>query len=88
MENLKSIDVFVEFDPVLGSIAGQTEMKIVMSEGAPFVFLLHSIFTSYPEIQRRYPPGKLAMTLNNRPPTEHELLHDGDRVVFQIVADA
>ncbi|MDP3800246.1 MAG: hypothetical protein Q8Q90_02370 [bacterium] len=83
-EILKSINVFVRFDPVMEAITGQTEMKIIMSYNAPFIFLLHSIFTSYPEIQRRYPPGKLAMTLNGQHPTEYEFLKDGDRVSFFI----
>ncbi|MEK7628954.1 MAG: hypothetical protein AAB394_00325 [Patescibacteria group bacterium] len=81
---LKSISVFVKFDLVLEPITGQTEMKIIVSEGAPFIFLLHSIFTSYPEIQRRYPPGKLTMALNGCRPTEHEFLQDGDIVSFSI----
>lgn len=81
---LKPINVFVKFDPVMEAITGQTEMKIVTNENAPFIFLLHSIFTSYPEIQRRYPPGKLAMALNGHPPTEYELLQDGDRITFSI----
>lgn len=81
---LKPISVFVEFDSVLEPIVGQTEMKIVMSENAPFVFLLHSIFTSYPEIQKRYPPGQLTMALNGHRPTEYELLRDGDRITFSI----
>lgn len=83
-EMLKSINVFVKFDLVMEAIIGQTEMKIVMSENTPFVFLLHSIFTSYPEIQRRYPPGRLAMALNGRRPTEYDLLQDGDKVTFSI----
>ncbi|MDP3764442.1 MAG: hypothetical protein Q8Q95_02365 [bacterium] len=83
-EVLKSINVFVKFDPVMEAITGQTEMKIIMSHDAPFIFLLHSIFASYPEIQRRYPPGKLIMTLNGQRPSEHELLNDGDRVGFFI----
>lgn len=81
---LKSINIFVKFDPVMEAITGRTEMKIIMSENSPFIFLLHSIFTSYPEIQRRYPPGKLAMALNGHRPTEYELLQDGDRVSFYI----
>lgn len=81
---LKPINVFVKFDPVMEAITGQTEMKIIMSENAPFIFLLHSIFTSYPEIQRRYPPGKLAMALNGHPPTDYDLLQDGDRITFSV----
>lgn len=81
---LKPINVLITFDPVLESIIGQTEMKVVMNEGAPFVFLLHSVFTSYPELPRRYPPGTLAMSLNNRRPTEFDPLHEGDQVTFSI----
>lgn len=76
--------MFVEFDPVMEVITRQAEMKVIMNENAPFIFLLHSIFISYPEIQKRYPPGKLAMALNGRPPTEYDLLQDGDRIVFYI----
>ncbi|MBU3965089.1 hypothetical protein KKG29_03115 [Patescibacteria group bacterium] len=81
----KPINIFVKFDPILELITGQTEMKIVMSEGASFIFLIQSIFTSYPEIPKRYQPGRLAMILNNRRPTEYEFLHDGDRIIFQAV---
>ncbi|MFY9492973.1 MAG: hypothetical protein WAP55_00590 [Minisyncoccia bacterium] len=83
-EMLKPVSVFIEFDPVMEAITGQTKIKIMMSENAPFVFLLHSIFTSYPEIQKRYPPGRLAMALNGHPPTEYELLREGDKITFSI----
>lgn len=81
-KTLKPINVFVRFAPVMESITGRGEMKVVMSDGAPFVFLMHSIFTSYPELPRRYPPGKLAFTLNDRRPTENDFLHEGDKVAF------
>ena len=81
---MKPINVFVKFPLALESITGQSEMKLILNEGAPFVFLLHSIFTSYPEIRKRYPPGELAFTLNNRRPIGNESLYDGDQVVFYI----
>ena len=84
VDNVKPINIFVKFPSAPEVITGQGEMKMVMNEGAPFFFLLNSIFISYPEIQRRYPPGKLAFRLNNRRPTEHELLHEGDQLIFYI----
>jgi hypothetical protein len=83
-KEIRSINVFIKFDPVLEPITGQGEMKVVMSDDTPFTFFLHSIFTSYPELQKRYSPGKLAISLNDRTPTEYDILHDGDLVTFFI----
>jgi hypothetical protein len=77
----KPINVFVKFSPVMEAITGQEEMELVLSDGAPFLFLLHCIFTSFPELERRYPPGKLAISLNNHRPSEQDVLHDGDLVI-------
>lgn len=81
---LNPITVHVRFPPMLEAITGRQDMPITMSDGAPFLFLLDSVFTSYPEIPRRYPPGTLGMTLNDRPPAEYDVLRHGDRVSFFI----
>jgi hypothetical protein len=85
VEMPKPINITVKFHPAMEAITGYSEMPTVMSDGATFLFLLDSVFISYPELKRRYPPGKLGMSLNSLPPKESDVLCDGDEVAFFII---
>jgi len=55
---------------------------MVVSEGLNFALCLHFIFSSYPKIQKEFPPGQLGFLLNNKLPKEHDILEDGDEIKF------
>lgn len=78
----KGICVTVQFDKELQKITGLEKFPMMMSEGAPFTFLLQSIFIEYPEIEEKYPPGVLGFSINGIPPRAHAMLFDGDTVIF------
>lgn len=80
----KSIKITVCYDPVLEAITGKGKEEMMANKGASFQFLLYCIFTSYPKITERYPPGKLGMLLNGRPPELFDILKDSDELVFKI----
>jgi hypothetical protein len=78
------ISIILKFDKNLQEISGSGEISIFISEGAPFLFLLGSIFDMYPEMETNYPPGYIALTINNIPPTPQTILHKGDIVALSI----
>ncbi len=82
-QQLTSIHVSLIFDPGLELITGNRRMDIVVSEGATFLFLLHSLCTSYPPIQHLYPPGKLGFLVNGLPLKVDSVLHEGDEIFFK-----
>ncbi|MDP2946460.1 MAG: hypothetical protein Q8N61_03370, partial [bacterium] len=59
--------------------------EAMVSEGIRFVNMLDFIFTSYPKIKKTYPPGKLGLLLNNRPPKDSDTLQDGDEIILKTV---
>ena len=52
----------------------------VVSEGLSFPNFLYFLFSSYPEIQKKFPPGKLGFLLNGKKPAENDILKDGDEL--------
>ena len=55
----KPIKIKIFYDKALQAITGKAEEEMLASEGVPFMFILSSIFVSYPEIEKKYPPGVL-----------------------------
>ena len=53
-----------------------------MSEGSSFAYLLHNVFLSHPEIEKKYPPGTLGFVINGIPLKARTPLFDGDVVAF------
>lgn len=80
-----SIHITVEVDQMLSLITHQSSFLSTVSRGMPFIQFLFTVFKSYPEIEKKYPPGTLAMTLNGHPPIEFEILKDGDTVKLWIM---
>ena len=76
------ITLTIRFDRELQKITSKEEHPAIINEGAPFSFLLMSVFAEYPEIENKYPPGTLGFTINGEPPKLYSPLFDGDVVSF------
>jgi hypothetical protein len=74
------ITVTAFYDKPLQKITGTKSDPIIVNTGMPFIILLSNIFASYPEIEKQYPPGTLGLLLNGKPPTDFDVLQDGDKV--------
>ncbi len=74
----------ISYDDILQKITGKKEEEAIVSEGIPFMIFLGTIFSSYPEIELKYPPGALGFTVNGQPPDDFETLENGDEVFFTV----
>lgn len=74
------IHVVVKYDSVLEKITGKAMEEATVSGNLSFIDFLYFLFSSYPEIQKQYPPGKLGFVVNGQPPKETDSLHDGDEI--------
>lgn len=82
---LRPIKIKIFYDENLRKITGEDFEEAIVSEGMTFVKQLYFIFSSYPEIKKRYPPGKLGFLLNNRLPKDLDILQDGDEIILKTV---
>lgn len=76
----ESITVVVRYDTELQKITRVASETVVVSTNCVFIFLLQTIFECYPAIPKRYPPGSIYMFLNNKGPSEFDILSDGDSI--------
>jgi len=76
----KPIKVKIFFDGNLKKITDKDSEEAVVSEGLSFAMFLNFIFTSYPEIQKEFPPGQLGLLLNDKRPNHNDILKDGDEI--------
>ncbi len=74
--------IHVVYKGLIVDVTGKTTDDIVVSEGFVFIELLQQIFISYPEIEKRFPPGSLGLLINGKPPAVQDILHEGDEVVL------
>ena len=81
----KPQSITIIYDQRLRFITGRPAEECVVSEGAPFSFLLSSVLESHPQIKERYPPGVLGFTVNGEPPEMDTILKEGDIVRFLVV---
>lgn len=81
--NQNKLTVF--YDEYLENITGIPFEKTMISENFAFADFLHSLFTSYPEIPKRVPPGKLGFLVNGRKPQTFDTLKDGDKVELTVL---
>lgn len=79
---LKQIKIKIYYDKGLKEVTKKDSEEMVVSEGLDFALCLHFIFSSYPKIQKEFPPGKLGFLLNNKKPKEYDILEDGDEIKF------
>ena len=80
----RPVSIIVRYDKKLQEITGSGEVPVLISEGAKFPYLLVNIFYRYPEIERQYPPGYIALTVNDVPPTSQTVLCEGDIVALSV----
>ena len=84
---MKSITVIINYDDMLQNITGVKREKATVSEDLPFVHMLNFVFTSYPEMMKKYPPGVLGFSINGEPPSEFDLMHDGDTLELKVYTE-
>jgi len=80
----KPIKVKIFYDEELKKITGKDSEETIASEGINFVTQLYFIFSSYPEIQKKFPPGQLGFLLNGKAPQKNDVLKNGDKLEFLI----
>ena len=85
-DSLKPCKVKILYDETLQKITGRKEEEAIVSEGIPFMIFLGTIFSSYPAIEIKYPPGVLGFTVNGQPPSDFEILKNGDEVFFTVAS--
>ena len=81
---LRPAKVMVYYDEELMRITGKYFEEMWVNSGAPFYFILESVFSTYPEIPKRYPPKVLGFTVNDTPPETFDPIKDGDVIRFKI----
>jgi len=86
MDNFpKPIKIKIFYDEELKKITGKDSEETIASEGIDFATQLYFIFSSYPEIQKKFPPGWLGFLLNGREPKEKDVLKDGDKLELLVL---
>lgn len=80
----KPIKIQIFYDRELRKITGVESEEAIVSEGLSFLLMLKTIFDSYPEIPRLYPPGSMGLMLNGRMPTDFDILEDGDKIKLSV----
>jgi hypothetical protein len=58
---------------------------VVVSENISFIEYLYFTFSSYPDIEKLFPPGVLGFTINEKQPGDFTTLNEGDVIYFFIV---
>ena len=85
MEDLpKPIKIKISYDKELKRITGKDFEEAVVPENLNFIDFLDFIFSSYPEISKRFIPGTLAFSLNGKKPKENDILKDGDGLEISV----
>lgn len=84
---MEPVNITVYYDKELQKITGTEKEPVVISSSAIFVYLLQVLFTSYPEIEKKYPPGTIGLLLNGRPPSEFDTFKNGDEVRLAAVKE-
>ena len=80
----ESKKIMITYDETLQLITDKKSEECIISDKAPFFFILSSVLESYPEIGKQFPPGVLGFTVNGNPPENNTLLSDGDTIHFSI----
>ncbi len=70
--------VSIHYDEALLAITGRSYEDAEVSGNILFLHLLYFIFSSYPEIPRKYKPGTLGLLVNNKPPIDGQHLNEYD----------
>ena len=76
----KPVKIQIIYDEKLQELTGVASEEATVSEGLNFLMMFKFIFDSYPEIFKLYPPGSISLWLNDKRPTEFDILNDGDKI--------
>ena len=82
----KPCKIKISYDETLQEITGRSEEEAIISEGMSFILFLGTIFSSYPAIELKYPPGTLGFTVNGQPPDDFDALENGDEISFTVAS--
>jgi len=77
---LKRIKVDILYDEELLKITGKASEPAIISDNLQFVQFLNFIFTSYPEIQVKFPPGSIGFLVDGKAPQALDTFKDGDKL--------
>jgi len=77
---LNHVKVNIYYDIGLQKITGKAEEPAIISENLLFVYFLNFIFSSHPDITKKYPPGTLGFTINSMPPLDTYIMQDRDEL--------
>lgn len=81
-----SIEIKIVYDKSLEKITRTSEEPAIINEGMTFIMMLHFIFSSHPQIPKKYPPGTIALSVNGLPVVdENYILLDGDVIILKAV---
>ncbi len=81
-ENVPSTkeSITITYDSSLQKITGVPYDRIPTETPEPFMIVMKTVLEYYPEIESKYPPGKLGIELNGKPPTGFEQLRPGSQI--------
>ena len=75
---MNSVHITIHYDKDLQIITEVDHESMVVSSNTNFLHVLYFIFTSYPQIPKTYTEGTLGMLLNDKPPSEYDVVQEGD----------
>ncbi len=73
------------YDKPLQVITGCAFEPVIVSEGITFLEYFYFIFSFYPEIEKKYPPGILGFTINGKSPKDFTFLKEKDVIYFTVI---
>ena len=86
--DLTPIWITIYYDPLIQQITGKTHERSMVNRGCPFGFVFQCLLIDYPDIEKRYPPGILAFTLNGTAPEVETPLQDGDNIILMVLQNS
>ncbi len=85
--SLRSVTIYLEFDPDLQKVTGTAREQVEVTEGTPFLMFLQAIFDTYPQIMKHYPFSTLSFAINGIAPSLKATLTEYDIVTLLVTGD-
>ena len=76
----KPVTIKIVYEGSVKNITKKESEEVKVSEGLDFLHFLSFLFSSYPDIEKIFPPGTIGFLLNNKPPKTRDILADGNVV--------
>ncbi|MCM8799689.1 MAG: hypothetical protein NC900_03015 [Candidatus Omnitrophica bacterium] len=77
--------IIIFYDENLQKFTGIPFEEVKIPNNFTFLDFLHSLFSSYPEIPKNIPPGKLGFLLNGKTPESFDILRDQDQIELIVI---